>query len=67
MSNGEVCCILGVCCPPERQRRAIVMAIMAHGLDEATGDKVADAMQPYLQPRVMLKALAEHWHDPERG
>jgi len=27
MSNGEVCCILGVCCPPAERKQKVVKAM----------------------------------------
>jgi hypothetical protein len=46
MSNGEVCCILGVCCPPgsAAQREALVHEVQKRHaeLDEAEAGKRAD-------------------------
>lgn len=44
MSNGEVCCILGVCCPPgsEAQRTALVHEVQKrhpHMSDEHAGHR----------------------------
>jgi hypothetical protein len=38
MSNGEVCCILGVCCPPEERRERAVTQIA-----NETGTTATDA------------------------
>lgn len=46
MSNGEVCCILGVCCPPgsEAQRLALVHEVQKRhpGMDSEKAGKKAD-------------------------
>lgn len=43
--NGEVCCILGICCPPNsaRQREALEKELLADGVceNEAHAKKVA--------------------------
>ena len=43
MSNGEVCCILGVCCPPAAAREKLSVEIeKAGGCDADTSRKCAD-------------------------
>ena len=45
MSNGEVCCLLGVCCPPASvKRRSKVSAVLAReiGLEISTAEQVLD-------------------------
>jgi len=41
MSNGTACCILGVCCPPARQREKISELLVAEGLSKDDADKAA--------------------------
>lgn len=45
MSNGEVCCILGVCCPPgsSEQRQALVREIQKQRPKMSEADAVAAA------------------------
>ena len=40
--NGEVCCILGVCCPPEARATALSTELQHAGvLDQVSADKAA--------------------------
>ena len=42
MANGEVCCILGVCCPPAAaQKKLAEMLAKVGGVDQATATKQA--------------------------
>jgi len=45
MSNGEFCCAIGLCCPPESAtRRSALIRELAHGTGEAeaVAEKFAD-------------------------
>lgn len=43
MSNGEVCCILGVCCPPAARRQSAVDHLKTEcGCSEEMAGKVFD-------------------------
>ena len=43
MSNGEVCCLLGVCCPPASRRvRAVAVISADTGLSTAEAEKAFD-------------------------
>lgn len=43
MSNGEVCCILGVCCPPARAREEFVTHLVQDtGCDIEYAKKMVD-------------------------
>lgn len=59
MSNGEVCCILGVCCPPgsAAQHEALVHMIQKAkpALDDAAASKVADRV---LAQHDMFRSVA---------
>ena len=58
MSNGEVCCILGVCCPPASRRVKLISALetdAALGRDEA--DRAADWIIEHITPEKMLLAI----------
>lgn len=41
MSNGQVCCALGICCPPARQRASIAKSLVGEGLSQDDADKAA--------------------------
>ncbi len=42
MSNGEVCCILGICCPPAEARVKLVSELQkASDYDQAGCEKIA--------------------------
>lgn len=45
MSNGHVCCILGVCCPPPRQVEALARKMAA----ASGGDYTVAAMLPVAE------------------
>lgn len=42
MPNGEVCCLLAVCCPPERRREKFVKALVKDGQNEAAATAFVD-------------------------
>lgn len=43
MSNGEVCCILGICCPPAQARSKMVSEFQkVSGYDADGCEKIAD-------------------------
>jgi hypothetical protein len=58
MSNGEVCCILGVCCPPA-QRRVKVFQAMSETLNltPADADAVTDWFIDHVTPQKMTDAM----------
>ena len=69
MSNGEVCCILGVCCPPSSavRRASFVSHVVAEvGMDPAHAEKMVDwldvrfdfAPKGTMQP--LIDAIAGH-------
>ncbi len=46
MSNGEVCCILGICCPPAEARVKLVSELQkASGYDQDGCQKIADFLE----------------------
>ncbi len=66
MSNGEVCCILGVCCPPAAARAKMISEFQkVSGYDADGCEKIADflierfafapkSMEPAIQEIVRL-------------
>lgn len=48
MSNGEVCCILGVCCPPDAQQAALSSALVK---DQVCTPEYAEAVSAWLIAR----------------
>ena len=74
MSNGEVCCILGVCCPPTEQRAAIVKALVRDtAMNEETAEDAAEWIMRTvdLAPKGSLDALkvsfAQTKHQGDQG
>lgn len=76
MSNGEVCCIVGVCCPPARAKARLALELVKDcGCDETTADTVAGyvferfalapkSLQPFVDEIVLMaRAHANHDHD----
>lgn len=71
MSNGEVCCIVGVCCPPARAKARLALELTKDcGCDTTIADKVADyiferfalapkSLQPFVDEIVQM-ARAHH-------
>jgi hypothetical protein len=62
MSNGEVCCILGVCCPPERRRDVLAASLVRDvGCDQKDAVEIADwVVERFdLAPRGTLDPLIE--------
>ena len=66
----EICCLLGICCPPEEQLAALVSLFRAHGnMDEAgaaySAQHAMDALEAgELAP--LLSAL-KHWHKAKKN
>lgn len=54
MGNDEVCCILGVCCPPAEQRAALAKWLVTKGV---CGKTMAPKLAAKLAP--VLKAVAK--------
>ena len=44
MSNGEVCCILGVCCPPAEAEAALALELEHAGVSPEDAKKAAKHM-----------------------
>lgn len=73
MSNGEVCCILGICCPPAAARvRLIAEFQKVSGYDGDGCEKIADflldrvALAPKsLEPVIQEIVHATRAHPPE--
>jgi hypothetical protein len=42
MSNGQACCLLGVCCPPAAQTEHIVEHLTAEGMPEDQARKAGE-------------------------
>lgn len=63
MSNGEVCCILGLCCPPAAARTALVKELVkASGAETAYAEKCADYVLEHfdLAPHGSLQAFKDY-------
>lgn len=65
--NGEVCCLLGVCCPPSAQRAALASVLEERGLcNRAQAIQVARwvlrsfDLAPAGTLRPLLKAAVKH-------
>jgi hypothetical protein len=62
--NGEVCCILGVCCPPEARAAALSTELQHDGIctDKEHADKIADYLMKHfdLVPSGMMHPLIAH-------
>ena len=41
---GEMCCLLGICCPPEEQRAALAKLFESEGLDKKAAEKAAEVV-----------------------
>lgn len=76
MSNGEVCCILGICCPPEqRQQKLTSFIVDSLGCDEKVADTLSTlidvnfdlAPKGTLQPLVdaVSQMAVKHSHDKD--
>jgi hypothetical protein len=62
MSNGEICCLMGVCCPPEAQEAALATFIAGDDTcDQATAEKVAKRLLKKLDlaPKGFAKLARE--------
>lgn len=73
MANGEVCCILGVCCPPAAVRDRLVAEIaQVSGYDAAGCGPIADwllarfdlAPKGSIQPLIAQIAAMARAHPP---
>lgn len=58
---GEMCCLLGICCPPEQQRAALAKLFAKEGLDDTAAAKAAEVVQAHfdLAPAGSLLLLVE--------
>jgi hypothetical protein len=68
MSNGsEACCALGICCPPEQRRAALIKILVEDGVYAESAEKAADAvltrfaLAPLAFHNVINDIMA-HWH-----
>lgn len=62
MSNGEICCILGICCPPAAAREKLVTELQkATGYDRDGCEKAADFINERfaLAPKSMEAVIAD--------
>jgi hypothetical protein len=51
MSNGaELCCILGICCPPALQLEAVSKWMTGHGVPDANVPEMAQAFIHKMKP-----------------
>ncbi len=66
MSNGEVCCILGICCPPDEARQKLIdemlkRSVMTLGSKpdvEAHADYILETFD--LAPKGLLQPLVDY-------
>jgi hypothetical protein len=65
MSNGHACCILGICCPPDKQGAALAAKLHEWA---KTGGSPAAARQLLavfdLSPKGTTKAVLDAWAAP---
>ena len=60
MSNGEICCLLGICCPPEAQHAAVMRLMHRFGIDDDTKCcEIADWWVEHINVVSILKAIGE--------
>lgn len=62
-SNGEVCCILGVCCPPAAARAKMVSEFQkVSGYDADGCDKIVAFLEERFDfaPKGMIQPLIDH-------
>lgn len=79
MSNGEVCCIVGICCPPARAKARLAVELAKDcGCDSTTAGKVADyvferfalapkSLQPFLDDVVLMAKHGQEQDQQEEG
>lgn len=63
MSNGEVCCILGVCCPPAKRRGTMIAHLAADtGVSTAHAEAAVDwVLERFdLGPKGFVTPLVRH-------
>lgn len=61
MSNGEVCCILGVCCPPAAQREKVKASLLSEmDITEADAERVAEWFVAHVSLEKMLNSIQKH-------
>jgi hypothetical protein len=68
MSNGEVCCRAGVCCPPEEQVAALVEMLLedGHVTERTQAEQIVRAMLTHVDvapkgfTKMMRKAAGHH-------
>ena len=58
MSNGEGCCILGICCPPEQQYDKVKQAMHDLGADADLSVKIAVWFNEHVTAKAVAKAVA---------
>lgn len=62
MSNGEVCCILGICCPPAQVRPKLIAELQkVSGYDDDACGKAADFLLTRFDfaPKGMIQPLID--------
>lgn len=57
MSNGEVCCLLGICCPPEAQRAAV--SRLAERFKVGDKEAFCDWWCEHINVKSILKAISD--------
>jgi hypothetical protein len=57
MSNGEVCCLLGICCPPEKQREAVMA--LAHKFKIGDAEAFCDWWCDHINAKKILGAIGD--------
>jgi hypothetical protein len=62
MSNGEVCCILGICCPPAEAAAKLSAEFVKLGAPKEYADKCASYVKTTfdLAPAGMLAPLTDY-------
>jgi hypothetical protein len=66
MSNGEVCCILGVCCPPESFKQADALrSLIAKQRPSWSETKVASKCAQVLHHTGYFRVVADLLSDEE--
>lgn len=70
MSNGEVCCILGVCCPPAERKIKVSPILEADlGLTATQAEAVWDWFDSRVDfaPKGLVQPLIDHVADQARS
>ena len=63
----QICCLLGLCCPPSEQHLAVADAMMERGLSEADAHKVAEWFVAHVSADNMLRAIGQELAKHRKG